>query len=188
MSVEEVFRRITTALDETGIAYMLTGSFASAYYGAPRTTQDIDLIIEASADQLHAFVNALPRNKYYVNGEAALDAQRRESMFNVIDMETGWKIDFIIRKSRAFSQEEFRRRTPVQWQGIGLFLASPEDVLLSKLEWAHLGQSQRHIEDVAGILRLRDSLDLTYIERWIAELGLSSEWENARRLAEALDK
>ena len=96
MSVEEVFRRITAALAETGIAYMLTGSFASAYYGAPRSTQDIDLIIEASADQLHAFVNALPRNRYYVNGEAALDAQRRESMFNVIDMETGWKIVFII--------------------------------------------------------------------------------------------
>ena len=60
--------------------------------------------------------------------------------------------------------------------------------MLSKLEWAHLGQSQRHIEDIAGILRLRDSLDFTYIERWTAELGLSTEWKNARRLAEALDK
>lgn len=59
MSVEEVFRRITTALDQAGIGYMLSGSFAGAHYGAPRSTQDIDLVIEATPEELRAFVEAL---------------------------------------------------------------------------------------------------------------------------------
>ncbi len=103
MSVPDVFRRITTALDQAGIGYMLSGSFASAHYGAPRSTQDIDFVIEATPAQLRTFVDALPSNEYYADLNAALEAHQRQSMFNMIDLATGWKIDLIIRKSRAFS-------------------------------------------------------------------------------------
>jgi hypothetical protein len=99
-------------------------------------------------------------------------------------MATGWKIDMIIRKSRPFSEEEFRRRTLVNLQGRPLFVASAEDVVVSKLEWAKLAQSERHIEDVAGILRMRwDSLDRAYLERWVLELRIEAEWNDARRAA-----
>lgn len=188
MSVAEVFRRIMTALDQAGIAYMLAGSFASAYYGAPRTTQDIDLVVEATPAQLRTFVQLLSGNEYYVDLDTALEAHRRQSLFNVVDMATGWKIDLIIRKSRAFSEEEFRRRKRVDVQGVALFVASAEDVVVSKLEWAKLAQSQRHIEDVAGILRMRwESLDRAYLEKWILELGLTTEWNDVRRAAGVLE-
>jgi hypothetical protein len=184
MSATEVLRRITAALDQAGIAYMLSGSFASAYYGAPRSTQDIDLVIAAAPAQLRAFVQGLPSDEYYADVDAALEAHNRQSMFNVIDLATGWKIDLIIRKSRAFSEEEFCRRQGVNLQDLPLFVASAEDVVISKLEWSKLVQSQRHIEDVAGILRMRwESLDRSYMERWILELGLKSEWDKARRAA-----
>src|SRR6266567_1457520 len=124
MSSAEVFRRITEALDQSGIAYMLTGSFASAHYGVPRSTQDIDLVIEATAAQLRTFVQNLPEGEYYADLDAALEAYRRESLFNVIDLTTGWKIDLIFRKSRLFSQEEFRRRRLINLQGLRLFVAS----------------------------------------------------------------
>jgi hypothetical protein len=102
-------------------------------------------------------------------------------MFNALDMEHGWKIALIIRKSRLFSEEEFRRRMAINLAGIDLFAATPEDVIVSKLEWSKLGQSQRHIDDAAGVLRMRgDSLDRSYVEKWIAELGLVQEWECAR--------
>jgi len=102
----------------------------------------------------------------------------------VIDLATGWKIDLIFRKSRAFSQEEFRRRQLVDMADVPLFLASAEDVIVSKLEWAKLGQSLRHIEDVAGILKIRwESLDRSYLEKWILELGLETEWRSACRAA-----
>ena len=184
MNVAEVFRRITAALDQSGIPYMLTGSFASAYYGVPRSSQDIDLIIEATPERLQTFIQLLPSGEYYADLEMALEARRRQSLFNVIDLLTGWKIDLIFRKSRPFSEEEFGRRKQVVLQGFAIFAASAEDVVVAKLEWAKLAQSQRHIEDVAGILRMRwASLDHAYLEKWIVELGLPTEWEDARRAA-----
>jgi hypothetical protein len=184
MSVTEVFRRITAALDQAGIGYMLTGSFASAYHSVPRSTQDIDLVIEASPAQLEAFVKSLPQEEYYADRDAALEAHRRQSLFNVIDLATGWKIDFIICKSRTFSQGEFARRQRINLQGLPVFVATVEDVVIAKLEWARLAASQRQIEDVTAILRLRwESLDHPYLDKWIGELGLTQEWNRAMRAA-----
>jgi hypothetical protein len=184
MSIPEVFQRITSVLEGAGIAYMLSGSFASAHYGTPRATQDIDLIIEATPAQLRSLVDSLPRDKYYVDVDAALEALVCRSMFNVIDLATGWKIDLIIRKSRPFSEKEFGRRQRIDVQGIHLFVASAEDVILSKLEWAKLSQSLRHVEDAAGILRLRwGTLDHTYLETWVHALQLQTQWQEAKQKA-----
>lgn len=184
MSPTDVLRRITGALDRAGIAYMLTGSFASAHYGVPRSTQDIDLVIETTPAQLRTLVQNLPDAEYYADLDAALEANRKRSLFNVIDLATGWKIDLIIRKSRPFSEEEFRRRQRVNLQNLSLFVASAEDVIISKLDWSKQAQSPRHIEDVAGILRMRwDSLDSSYLRKWILELELQTEWSNARAAA-----
>jgi hypothetical protein len=184
MSLTEVLRRVTDALDQAAIPYMLTGSFASAYYGSPRSTQDVDFVLAATAPQLQAFVATLPSDEYYAEIEAALEAHKRGSMFNVIDLKTGWKIDMIIRKSRPFSQEEFRRRQRVSLQGISLFVASAEDVIIAKLEWAKLAQSLRHIEDVAGILKIKgNSLDRPYLDKWIRELQLVEQWNQAQQMA-----
>jgi hypothetical protein len=184
MSVSDVLVRIKSALNASGVAFMLSGSFASAYYGAPRSTQDIDFVIAASPGQLRAFVQSLPSDRYYVDLDEALEAHKRQSMFNVVDLGTGWKIDFIIRKSRAFSLEEFGRRQLVNVHDTPLFVASAEDVVIAKLEWSKLAQSQRQIEDVAAILRARwGSLDDSYVEKWIAELGLKKEWRDAQHAA-----
>ena len=184
MSAPNVLRRITAALEQTSVAYMLTGSFASAYYGAPRSTQDIDLIVEATTAQLRSFVQSLPVTQYYADADAALQAHRSESMFNVIDLSTGWKIDLIIRKSRPFSREEFRRRVQVALQGIPLFIASPEDVVIAKLEWSKLARSQRQIEDVTAILRIRwETLDQSYLDKWSRELKVEEELNQARTAA-----
>jgi hypothetical protein len=184
MNVADVLHRITVVLDEAGIPWMLTGSLASAYYGAPRSTQDIDVVIAATPVQLRRLVQLLPSDKYYVDLDAVLEAHKRRTRFNVVDLITAWKIDSIIRKSRAFSEEEFLRRARFDLQGVPLFVASAEDVVISKLEWATLAQSVRQIEDVAAILRTRwHSLDHAYLEKWIRRLGLTTEWKDARRAA-----
>jgi hypothetical protein len=163
---------------------MLTGSFASAHHGAPRSTQDIDIVIAADPPQLRAFVQSLPSVEYYSDLGAALQAHKQQSLFNVIDLATGWKIDLIIRKSRAFSLEEFERRQKVTVQGLLLFVASAEDVVVAKLEWSKVAQSQRQLDDVATILRLRwKAFDRSYLEKWISELGLKEEWSHAKRIA-----
>jgi len=184
MSVQGVFQRITAALERAGIRYMVTGSFASAHYGSPRSTQDIDLVIEATPAQLESFVGELPATEYYVELDAAQRAHQEQSLFNAIDLAAGWKIDFIIRKSRAFSQEEFRRRQQVSLHGVSLYMATAEDSIISKLEWAKLGQSQRQVQDVSAILRVQwNDLDHAYLEKWIDWLELQNEWKAACRVA-----
>jgi hypothetical protein len=184
MSIPQVLSRITAAMEQAGIAYMLTGSFASAHFGIPRSTQDVDFVIEASAGQLRTFVRNLPPDEYYADLDTALEARTAESLFNVIDLATGWKIDLIFRKSRDFSREEFRRRQAVHLQGLRLFVASAEDVIIAKLEWAKLANSNRQIEDVASILRLRwKQLDSPYLRKWISGLGLEEQWNLALHTA-----
>lgn len=184
MSASDVLRRIIAALDRSQITSMLTGSFASAHHGAPRSTLDIDIVIAADAAQLRSFVQSLPSDEYYADLAAAMEALMRQSLFNVIDLATGWKIDLIIRKSRAFSLEELNRRQPIELEGIRVFVASAEDVVIAKLEWSKLAQSQRQIEDAAAILGLRwASLDRLYIEKWVAQLNLNQEWTTAKSRA-----
>lgn len=116
-----------------------------------------------------------------MSAEALVDAIRRRSQFNVIDMETGWKADAIIRKQRSFSKMEFSRRLRGDLLGVPVWLATPEEVLLSKLEWAKKsGGSTRQINDAVGILRAQQGqLDLTYLEEWVPQLKVEAEWSAA---------
>lgn len=189
MSFPDVVQRITQAFDRANIAYMLTGSFASVYYGSPRSTQDIDFVIAATPAQLQTLIQSLPGVEYYADADAALEAHKRQSMFNIIDMKSGWKIDLIIRKDRAFSQEEFNRRQRLFLEGTSLFIASAEDVILAKLEWSKLSQSQRQIEDAAGVLKIRAAfLDLPYLAKWVTNLQLTREWTDAQHRAGISDQ
>lgn len=184
MSATSVFRRFVATLDQVGIPFMLTGSFAGSLHGVTRATQDIDFVIAPTEDQLHALVAALPPDAYYVDLDAALHALRRHSQFNVIDLETGWKVDLIVRRDRPFSVQEFERRQDVEFAGVRLSVATVEDLVVAKLEWAKLGESQRQIEDVAGILRLRrDEMDVEHVEGWVEKLDLAEVWAQARRAA-----
>jgi len=181
-----LLRTIVAALEATRIPHMVVGSFASTAHGEPRTTRDLDLVIDPSLDQLNELLAMLDPERFYVDPDVARDALRRRSMFNVIEIATGWKLDLVIRKARPFSIEEMQRRTITKILGMDVPTATAEDTIIAKLEWAKLGASDRQIEDVAGILRVRGAdLDLDYIERWVTELGLAEPWRRARAAAPA---
>ena len=182
-SPEAVVHRFAALLETAGVPYMLTGSFASGYHGSPRASQDIDIVIAPTLGSLNAFLSLLPEDRYYVNRDTALDAYGRESLFNVVDFASGWKVDLICRKARPFSVTEFDRRSPRDFGGRQVFLASAEDVLLAKLEWAKLAESERQMEDAAGILRVQgEALDRDYVGRWVVALGLERQWERTLTL------
>lgn len=184
MTTHDLFTRVLGALEAAGIPVMLTGSFASSYHGAPRATQDVDLVIAPAAEQLRAFVARLPRDEFYVDEGAALEALRLQGQFNLIDLRTGWKVDLIIRKSRPFSREEFDRRKIAEIEGANVPVASVEDVLIAKMEWARMSESARQIEDAARMLRVRAPLlDRNYVERWVRELNLEKQWAEVERAA-----
>jgi hypothetical protein len=178
MSAGELLQRFVAKLDAANIPHMVAGSFASTYHGVPRTTQDIDIVIAPTPAALSTFLSSLPVDDYYVDSDVAREALRRRSLFNVIDMASGWKIDLILRKERPFSIKEFERRELAVILGAKVHVATAEDSIVSKLEWAKQSQSERQLRDVAGIISSRsNSLDISYIQHWVTTLGLDEQWK-----------
>jgi hypothetical protein len=178
--VDDFFQRLIAALERAGVPYMVTGSYASAAHGVPRATNDIDIVIAPTSAQLRALIAQFPADQYYADDLAALEAFRYESQFNVVDFATGWKADLILKKSRAFSDEEFGRRRNHVVAGVNVSLATAEDILLAKLEWYKEGQSPRQLEDVVGVIRRqRGTLNREYVEHWARELDVEAEWRAA---------
>lgn len=176
-------REIKALLEDAEIPYMIVGSFASMVHGEPRTTQDLDIVIDPLPAALDQFLAHIDMETFYVDPDTARDALRRRAMFNIIDMRSAWKIDLVMRKDRPFSREELTRRAEQEVLGVIVPTASAEDTIVAKLEWAKQGASERQIRDVAGILRVRgESIDRAYILRWIDELGLEPQWELALSL------
>jgi hypothetical protein len=176
---EETLRETTSILSRVGVPYMLTGSVAASYYGRPRSTHDADIVIAPMPAQLDAIVEALKAVGFYVDAAGARRALARRSQFNAIHTRYACKIDLIICKDREFSRGELdRRRTADLSFGRAISIVSPEDAVLSKLEWARRGgESRRQLEDAAAIVRLTPDLDRAYVERWAAALGVSDLWE-----------
>jgi len=177
LTLEAFFRRVVGIIEDTGIPYMVTGSIAAAYHAEPRATRDIDLVIAVSLDEMEKLLTRLDSEGFYVGHEAARDALRRRSQFNAIDPESGWKVDWIIRKDRPFSRKEFERRQRVELMDLELPMVTAEDLIIAKLEWARRGASELQLRDALAILLQRGGeLDRAYIEGWVDELQLDHEW------------
>jgi hypothetical protein len=186
MTQEEFLAEMTRRLESAGIPYMVAGSHASSFHGQPRATHDVDLVIDPSPEQLDQFL-VLFDESYYVSREAAQEALRRRSMFNIILFAEGWKADLIFRKERPFSREEFRRRQASHLHGQTLSIASPEDVILTKLEWNQISPSERQVRDALNVaLAQWSKLDMTYLRRWAADLGVADALEETLRQAKEL--
>lgn len=160
------------------IPYYVGGSIASSAMGMARTTLDVDLVADLPVEKVAAFVAGLG-DRYYASQIAIYDAVARESCFNVIHLATMFKVDVFALKKRAYDQVAFQRRQAGTFSigpHVGAFvLASPEDIVLNKLEWFRLGEevSERQWQDVLGGLRVqRDRLDRDYLKEWAENLGL----------------
>jgi len=173
VTIEQLFlERIVTALDEAGIPYMVSGSLGSSFLGQFRTTNDADLIIAPTTEQLDRLLAALEVD-YYVDAETARGALRDRSMFNVIEFATGSKADLILLKDRPFSREEFSRRRRMDGLGVPVWTVTPEDVILSKLEWSKMGESERQSQDALGVAIVQAPyLDWNYLHNWAVELSV----------------
>jgi hypothetical protein len=168
-------------LERAHVPYMVTGSVASSYHGEPRSTRDLDIVIDPDPEGVGRLAAELEAAGLYIDRAAALRAQGERTQFNAIDGTTGWKVDFLLRKDRDFSREEFDRRVRADLLGTNAWIASPEDTILAKLEWAMTSGSDRQLRDVAAMLDIgEEALDLAYIDRWVAGLRLQDPWTRAQ--------
>lgn len=178
MRLRAFLAAVVQVLKEAEVPFMLTGSLAAAFYGMPRATQDVDVVIEADPSRVDRLVDGLLAAGFYVSRDAAHEAFRSSSQFNAIDGETGWKVDLIVRKDRPFSATEFARRTPAAFLGLDLSLTSLEDLILAKLEWSRLGDSALQRRDIAELLNAHwTTIEHAYLRQWIERLGLEEEWQ-----------
>jgi hypothetical protein len=176
----DLLRRITGMLEEASIPHMVVGSLASSFHGEPRQTRDIDIVIDPTPEALRRFVELLPPDAYYADPDAATEALDRRTSFNIVEIHSGWKVDLIVRRDRPFSREELGRRVRVRLLDTDADIATAEDTIIAKLEWATEGESERQLRDVVAILETQgDSLDGEYIARWVRALGLEAAWDRA---------
>lgn len=164
--------------EKLGIAYFIGGSVASSAYGIARATMDVDLVANVEIRQVNRLVKALETD-YYINAEMIRDAIHRRSSFNVIHLDTMIKIDVFIVKDQPYDSEAFTRRQPDtldEESSRKFYLSSPEDVVLSKLQWYEAGGrvSEQQWKDILGVLKVQSSrLDLEYLKYWASKLNLS---------------
>jgi hypothetical protein len=168
----ELLRVVVAALGAAGVPHMITGSVASGQHGQPRATRDIDMVIDPDRDAIEVLVASFPPDRFYVGD--AVSALEHRDMFNIIDVTSGWKVDLIVRKDRPYSREEFSRRIPATVAGVETFLSTPEDAILSKLEWHLMSGSDTQRRDVVEMILVNiDDLDRAYLDRWACELDVS---------------
>jgi len=174
VSLTATLAQIVTMLDGCAVPHMLAGSVASTQYSFPRTTQDIDIVVQLTSETLESILRRADAAGFYALRSSAQAAVAHRRQFNLIDNRTGWKVDLIVQKDRPFSRTEFERRIPLKIDGVDLFIATAEDVILSKLERAQAGGSERQLRDVSNILEVSGpSIDMHYVAQWAEALGVA---------------
>jgi len=168
-----VLKSVTARLQAAGIHYMVTGSMAANFYAVPRMTRDIDLVVELSerdADRM----TGIFQQEYYIDRDMVERAARDHARFNMIHNALVVKVDCVVRKDTEYRREEFARRRAVSLDGHDVFVVSPEDLILSKLDWAKESRSQMQLDDVRNLLRSVPGLDKDYLARWADRLDLTA--------------
>jgi hypothetical protein len=180
----QVTLKVVTAFEDIGIHYLIGGSLASAVHGIIRATMDADLVADIKPSQIAQLVTAL-ENEFYIDGEMILDAIQHTSSFNLIHLETMFKVDVFILKQRAFDLNQIQRRIS-QTVGDGpedrAYFSTAEDIILAKLEWFRAGgeTSERQWRDILGVLDLQgDRLDFEYLRKWAVSLDVNDLLQKA---------
>jgi len=167
----DVLGLVSDRLSARGLLFMLTGSFALAYYATPRMTRDLDIVVALNERDVDTLVAAFASD-FYIDADAARVAIQSERMFNLMHLESGVKVDLIVRKSSEFHQVEFARRQPVAIAGIRTWIVSCEDLILAKLVWALESNSELQRRDIH--LLLAEAIDLDYIRKWAPHLRVTT--------------
>ncbi|MGL5065238.1 MAG: hypothetical protein ACRC62_35155 [Microcoleus sp.] len=170
IALAEQLHRIFASL---GISYYITGGVAAIAYGEPRTTRDLDAVIEIASSSIDSLVQALEEEGFYVPGVEDVRCGRMQTL-GVTHIASISRADLVIAGTGELERLKFDRRRAVEMpEGGMLYFASPEDVVLAKLVWGRGSQSEKQWRDVLGILKVQaESLDGGYLTEWAERLGI----------------
>jgi hypothetical protein len=185
----DILRHAVEALDRMNAPYLVVGSFASIAYGESRFTQDIDIVAAFQLKHVDELLKAFPPDDFYLSEAAIREAIRTRSQFNVIHPSSGNKIDFILPRADEWATVRMARRRPVRLlPDRDVMTAAPEDVILGKLWYFSEGGGDRHLRDIAGILRVTgDGVNRAEVELWAGKLGYLEIWQQILAKVDAPD-
>jgi hypothetical protein len=185
----DLLRFIATALERLGLRYLVTGSTATTAYGTPRLTNDIDVVVDVPATRVAEFCAAFPESEFYLSADAVAQAVAQRGQFNILHPKSGLKIDVMVASESEFDRSRLQRgRRLSVFPDLSVTFASPEDVMLKKMEYYQQGGSEKHLRDIAGVLQTRGpQIDYGYMAEWSARLGLSEVWESIRNRLQDID-
>jgi hypothetical protein len=183
----ELLKVVADVCERLKIRYLTVGSLATIAFGEPRFTNDIDILLDLQPPQIDDFCRAFSSPEYYLSRAAVEAAVHKRLQFNIIHTTSALKVDCILPGNSPFDRSQMSRgvRKQVRDDFAAVF-GSPEDVIIKKMEYSRLGESEKHLRDIAGVLRVSsDSIDRAYIEEWATRLGLAEIWQRVlTRLAQ----
>ncbi|HEV8440722.1 MAG TPA: hypothetical protein VGT40_21760 [Methylomirabilota bacterium] len=184
MTQAELLRYLAETLEGLGVDYMVGGSHAAMYYGEPRLTRDVDVVVSLHRERLPALLQRFPADEFYVDADAAREAVDTSGQFNIIHPGSGLKVDVYVNPDTPYDRARLARRQRLPLApGVDAYFARPEDVILYKLLYAREG-GELHLRDVLGIIRVSGpDLDERYVVEWAERLGVRAVWERVRRQA-----
>lgn len=190
MSQQQVLKRVVGALDAAGVEYMITGSVVSCLQGRPRSTHDIDFLLNVHKENVASLVEAFNGVGFVVDEKAVIEAIGGRSMFNLLDADTADTVDLWILKHDPFDRSRFKRRYIERFEDIEMYVSSPEDTILAKLRWAKLsGGRAKHLADAVHVYEVQhDKLDVDYIAHWVRKLGIGPLWNQLIDQAQPLEE
>jgi hypothetical protein len=188
MSQQELLKQVVQVLTAAGIEYMVTGSLVSSLQGEPRASHDIDLVIDLRAAAIPALTQAFPSPDFYLSEDAIRDALFQKSMFNLLALNTGDKVDFWLLKDDPFDRSRFARKRTEDVLGLRLTVSTPEDTILVKLVWAReSGGSEKQFTDALRVYEIqRPGIDIGYMQEWARTLGVEDLWQRLQSAAETI--
>ena len=186
MEQDELLRRAVGVFERLGLRYFVTGSVATIFYGEPRFTADIDVVVDLPPSRIADFCAAFPSPEFYLSEESVRLAVARRGQFNLIHPTSGLKVDVMIPADTEHNHSRFSRvRRLSPGPGFEASFSSPEDVILKKLEFYQAGGSDKHLRDIASVIKTSGAtLDLEYVDAWSRRLGLDDLWRAARQRLE----
>lgn len=174
----ELLQLIADFFESHKIVYRVVGSMASIAYGENRFTNDIDIVADLKVSDVDPLCDFFQPPDYFIARHAVEDAIRKRFQFNIIHITSGLKIDVMMPKQTEYAAlEQKRARRLSDPDGLSAWFAAPEDVILNKLIFFQLGGIEKHLRDIAGILKVKQGeLDQAYLEHWSEKLNVASEW------------
>lgn len=188
MSQQELLKKVISVLEGAKIDYMVTGSLVSSLQGEPRSTHDIDLIVSIKKESIDDLVKGFSSPEFYLEEKSIVEAIERKSMFNLIDVNEGDKVDFWILTEEAFDKSRFSRKYVEKVFGIKMKVSTPEDTILAKLRWAKLsGGSEKQFIDALRVYEVQfRNLDLNYLDLWADRLDVADLLKRLQKEAEVI--